>query len=266
MPTPAYLLDNLRKVPWWLRSFGHVRFYMNRALWETGYPWTKLRPEPIDEIFPGIEGSEESVQVLYPFARTRGTSIELDELVALLLITRFTRARRILEVGTYDGNTALNLAINGGEDARVVTIDLPPHFVRDVPSDLPQLEGAYGRPAPFERRQYIGHRVASRIEQVYGDSTMLDWKELGADFDLALIDGNHNSAYVQSDVRNTLSVLKPGGIVLWHDYDLRSVATVLDAAIRQGEAIRWIRGTRFAVCVFDDPIKSARHFVERRFR
>jgi predicted O-methyltransferase YrrM len=90
----------------------------------------------------------------------------------------------------------------------------------------------------------------------------LDWNALNRPFDLAFIDGDHTSPYVLSDTRNTLSVLNPGGIVIWHDYDSSSVASVLDRAAEQGEPIYWIQGTRLAAARFDDPRESMQNFPQ----
>ena len=34
-------------------------------------------------------------------------------------------ARKIIEIGTFDGNTALNIAANTPDEARIFTVDLP---------------------------------------------------------------------------------------------------------------------------------------------
>jgi predicted O-methyltransferase YrrM len=167
--------------------------------------------------------------------------------------------RRAVEVGTFDGNTALNLALNLGAEGRVVTIDLPPEGDPGAGQGADSLY-AGGRPANFVRRQYEGHPAAGRIHQVFGDSARLDWSSIGGPFDLAFIDGDHSASYVASDTRNALSVLRPGGIVLWHDYDWRSVAGVLDRAAARGVPVRWIGGTRLAVAVVPDPAAASAGF------
>jgi hypothetical protein len=62
----GYVVDNLRKLGRWLRSSPHVRFFLNRALWETGFPWTHLYPAPLEAIFPGIDRMLEPVQIVHP--------------------------------------------------------------------------------------------------------------------------------------------------------------------------------------------------------
>lgn len=254
--SPSYLFRNLKKVPCLLRSRRQLRFYLNRTLWETGFPWTDITPQPLNEIFPDMDSMVQSVELIFPLDRKRGTSIELDELVAMLMIVRFSEARNILEIGTFDGNTAINFAANTGNDGTIVTIDLPP----EDSDDHTELKSASSVPAKIERRQYVGHSLESKIQQVYADSAQLDWSTLDGEFDLIFIDGDHSCAYVESDTANSLSVLRPGGIILWHDYDWPSVAKVLNTAIARGVEIKWILGTRLAVATFDSPRDQLRHF------
>ena len=76
MSSIGYVVDNLSKLRPWLRFSPQVRFFLNRALWETGFPWTHLSPAPLEAIFPGIDRMLEPVQIVHPFERTR------DEMVA----------------------------------------------------------------------------------------------------------------------------------------------------------------------------------------
>ena len=65
------------------------------------------------------------------------------------------------------------------------------------------------------REKGLGHRVC----QIYCDSTKWDNSAYPADFfDTALIDGGHQPEVVVSDTRKALAVLRPGGLILWHDF------------------------------------------------
>lgn len=64
-----------------------------------------------------------------------------------------------------------------------------------------------------------GHRLC----QIYCDSRDWDVSNYPKDFfDTVLIDGGHEPEVVASDTRKALSVLRPGGVVMWHDYCLDS--------------------------------------------
>jgi hypothetical protein len=83
----------------------------------------------LEDVFPGIRQVVPNVQLLHPLERVTGRSIELHELVILIMIERFTKSQRVLEIGNLFGNTALNLAAN--TDGSVTTLDLPPETLVD---------------------------------------------------------------------------------------------------------------------------------------
>jgi predicted O-methyltransferase YrrM len=195
-------------------------------------------------VFPGIEDVE--VRLLNLYQRKVGLSIDATELMVLCAIERFICARKVLEIGTYDGNTALNLAANLSGDGRVTTVDLPTDwdrkFVYDVPDDYWNVTdrrsvGAQYRNSPYQ----------ARIRQVFGDSAGVDWKELNPPFDMVFIDGCHYSEYVRVDTRNAVANIRTGGVIVWHDYgDMKDVSRVVDEIARDVTAYA-IRGTRLAV-------------------
>jgi hypothetical protein len=96
-------------------------------------------------------------------------------------------------------------------------------------------------------RQYRGTPYEASIRQVFGDSARLDWDRLGGNFDLVFIDGSHSYDYVISDTNNALAHVRPGGVLIWHDYVmLKDASTALDdfpGAIN----VRQVAGTRLAV-------------------
>jgi predicted O-methyltransferase YrrM len=203
--------------------------------WSTG---TLARVE-LRDIFPGIEICSE-VLVRKPESRTIGWSLDLQELVHLLSILKHTNARRILEIGTFDGFTALNLAANLDDQSEVCTLDLPlegrppQHAVRNACD--PSIVGC----------KFRGEREARKILQLRADSTRADWNSFGPPFDMILIDGSHQYSYVKSDSANGIKHVRPGGTVLWHDYGcVRSVSKAVDELSRSCNIVA-IVGTRLA--------------------
>ena len=71
---------------------------------------------------------------------------------------------------------------------------------------------------------FIGHRYRQagfghRVCQIYCDSREWDTSAYPRDFfDSVLIDGGHSEDVVLSDTRKALSVTRPGGLVMWHDF------------------------------------------------
>jgi predicted O-methyltransferase YrrM len=188
------------------------------------------------------------LQLLRPFDRTRDTSITIEELCCLLAIAKDLAAKRVLEIGTWDGNTTLNLAAN--TDAEVVTVDLPPDFdssSQGVAQPMPRINNMTPREALG--RQLQNHPLKARIRQVFGDSARLDWNAFGPPFDLIFIDGCHDYSYVLSDTGNARAHLARGGAIVWHDYGIfRDVSRVVDMTARSsGLRVHAIEGTRLAV-------------------
>jgi predicted O-methyltransferase YrrM len=67
------------------------------------------------------------------------------------------------------------------------------------------------------REKQLGHRVC----QVYCDSRQWDTSAYPRGFfDSVFIDGGHTAEVVINDTRKALPLLRPGGIMLWHDFTL----------------------------------------------
>jgi Methyltransferase domain len=189
------------------------------------------------DLFPGIERCG-SILVKKPEARVIGFSLDLLELIHVISVAKFRGARTILEIGTFDGFTALNLAANIDREGKVYTVDLPKTAVRDD-SDNPY--------APYHvGSQFKGEPEAAKIEQLWADSTKADWQSFGGPFDLILIDGSHDYPDVKSDSANAFRHLRSGGTVFWHDYGhFLGVSKALDELARACP-IAVIKGTRLA--------------------
>jgi predicted O-methyltransferase YrrM len=207
--------------------------------------WGKLPRVELDKVFPGIRDVD--ITILRAVDRAIGTSLNLEERASLLAVAKATQARRILEVGTYDGNTALNLAANAPEDATVTTIDLPPSGDVEMKLTVPDRFMNVTNRAVVGT-QYRGTTHETKIRQVFGDSAALDWSEFASGgLDLVFIDGCHYREYVQSDTENALRYLTSGGIVVWHDYGyFKDVSDYVDE-MAQRMKVSVIGGTRLAI-------------------
>lgn len=235
----AFLVERLKNFPskWRFRThlvrhWSTVGWHIDRATWEFGLPGRRLKPVPLESVLPGIIHSSATIQIERPWDREQRTSLQIDELCVLLSIVKEARAERILEVGAYDGNTALNLALNLPAEGRVVTIDLP------------AVEKSNANPSPVIGRQLRDSVSAWKVTLVREDTALLDWKKLPGPFDLIFIDGCHDYRYVKNDTEKAMTVLSPGGLLVWHDYNLPGVGQWIDEFSRIYPC-HWIQGTRF---------------------
>ena len=70
----------------------------------------------------------------------------------------------------------------------------------------------------FDEFFYAGTPEEAKIEQIFDDSKNFDESSHAEQYDLIFVDGSHAQSYVESDSQKALRMLKPGGVILWHDY------------------------------------------------
>lgn len=169
-----------------------------------------------------------------------GQTSKLELLIIVGLAAQFIKqGDNFLEIGTFDGNTALNVAINLPSDSRVITIDLP----EDSTSRTVHLEYdkfLVSSPARGKKK----HLSQQNVVQIYQDSTQVDYKSLA--FNGAFIDGAHDYATVKKDSLNVIAHIKRPGFLLWHDYDVENEVGDLLHELASQHNIQWIDGTRLA--------------------
>ena len=88
-----------------------------------------LRKPQIKAILPKIElgalwPDEISVKILEPDAKDGNVS--LGELVIISQLVKLRNPLKIFEIGTFDGRTTLNMALNSSPNTEIFTLDLPP--------------------------------------------------------------------------------------------------------------------------------------------
>ena len=182
--------------------------------------------------------------IVGPVASAHANVSEYELLVICSFVVQ-TRARRIFEIGTYDGRTTLAIARNLTGDGHVETLNLPPDWEGDgVPPDDASLATAV-----VSGERFLGQPEAERITQLWGDSATFDFSPYRGQMDLVFIDGAHSADYVERDTETARTLIRgAGGLVLWHDATRYGVATYLARATRAGLPLRLVRGTSVGVC------------------
>lgn len=140
---------------------------------------------------------------------------------AWVLAVLAKRARTMFEFGTCTGKTAYLWAVNSPEDARVVTLTLPPQgrgsYARTTEDSAHDTDAALSE-SVFERFVYTGTKAEPKIEQLFADSKAFDTSPWRERCDVVFVDGSHAYSYVKNDSGKAIELVKPGGLVLWHDY------------------------------------------------
>jgi len=189
-----------------------------------------LRPWPvpvvdlaaIDPVFERDElGPTLATEVRFISGGERGVPGGTSDLEAWILAVLAKGAQEMFEFGTCTGRTTWLWARNAGMDARIHTLTLPPggldSYQAGAGDDAAATATAKGE-SVFTRFLYTGTTEETKIEQLYGDSKELDEGPYLGRCDLIFIDGSHAFSYVKSDTEKALAMLRPGGLLLWHDY------------------------------------------------
>jgi predicted O-methyltransferase YrrM len=185
-------------------------------------------------------------------ARKNAGDVSVAELAILATAAAATAAgEQIVEIGTFDGRTTLNLALNAPAQFAVFTLDLPPgqapKFALEEAERVLVEKPASGR--HFVEAQRAGVAAAARIHQLYGDSARFDWSAHQGKAGLVFVDGSHAYDYVIADSDTASRLVAPKGTVIWHDYGVWEGVTraleEIDASRRLG--LRHIRGTSLVV-------------------
>jgi predicted O-methyltransferase YrrM len=135
-------------------------------------------------------------------------------LTFLVQLGHFLGARRVFEIGTYNGATAWCLARNL-EEAQVHTLDLP---LEQDPALAYGVSDA-GNRRPFEQRAYEALPLhGGRVVQHWGDSATFDFAPWRGSVDLVYVDGAHSHEYARADSRTAFELVRDSGAIVWDDY------------------------------------------------
>ena len=132
------------------------------------------------------------VTVLKPLKRMEDMSLDLYETLILnLFASRLVDGAKVIEIGTFEGNTTINLSINLKATSKVYSVDLPEVFIPyafpvsiNENNDLKLLSNSYSQ---------ITDHSSRNIVLVKQDSTTIDFRKVFGVVDLCFIDCNHSS-------------------------------------------------------------------------
>lgn len=139
------------------------------------------------------------------------------ELKVISNLVNYYQPETIFEIGTFQGRTTLNMALNAPKNAEIVTLDLPGDDLEHTRLQIEEGEARYVKKDRSGER-FIDHPLRSMITQVFGDSATFDFSPYHQSMDLVFIDGSHAYDYVLNDTQKALDMSRPGGTILWHDY------------------------------------------------
>lgn len=213
---------------------------------------SRLTPTTLPKVSWNALGFNRSIRLVE--SATANGNVKRSELAILAkAAANLKPGTEIIEIGTFDGRTALNLAVNAPQSCRVFTLDLPP----DIPTAfaLASSERQYvDKPLPGVRfrshSEFKDFPGVSNIVQLIGDSASFDWSGHVGKAGLVFVDGSHAYEYVHKDTETAFHLAIKGGVIFWHDYGVwEDVTRALEEfESRERRGLVHIRGTSL-VCV-----------------
>jgi hypothetical protein len=191
----------------WKPAVDYV-MYTHRLYSGYGLPWMwsnlpwrsdlKVPKVSAQELFPEIDFTR-SPDLLHPFPRTLST--HPHELMILAHVVRLLRPGRVVEFGTAEGRTALNIALHLPPEGEVVTLDFPPiPGTNDV--------GYF----------YWDQPLKSKIKQVFTGVDTWDSTPFRSSAEIVFCDACDQLPGLAAEVAQAFTVVKPGGVIFRHDY------------------------------------------------
>jgi hypothetical protein len=194
------------------RDIQHILGIANWAAGEIADPTADTRQIPKVDVLDICPGTDRWILQSFPSV---AASVSPLECVGLAALSNLVKAKRVFEFGTYKGVSTTQLALNVGEGGMVFTLDLPEdHPSYSLPIPRPQereiaMEGQKGILIPNDLRK--------RVTFLQSDSATFDETPYLGSMDLVFVDGAHSYEYVRNDTLKGWRMLRPGGVLVWHD-------------------------------------------------
>lgn len=166
---------------------------------------------------------------------------EIESLVALVASVE---PKRVIEIGVNDGLTAKAILDHVPTISDYLGVDVLPGYRFEKPLQQRELPKNPGYLAAGNRvfRLYIGlhgsRDLAPGHSQIPHDGV-----------DVVFIDGDHGRAAVEYDSSLARAIIRPGGIIVWHDYVADrgvDVHPVLDEQFNAGRKLFRVENTWLA--------------------
>lgn len=173
----------------------------------------------LNKIFP--EGLEKGKIVLENFLGHWG-NVSIEELCKICLIVKYFQPKRILEIGTYNGMTTLQMALNAPKDCVTYTLDLPEAQMAAI--ELSKIDTLISKifkdKFGTKTGSYFHGRKDVNVVQKFGDSAVFDYNELGAEkMDIIFIDAAHDYLNKKIDSEWAFKLIGKNGVILWHNFN-----------------------------------------------
>lgn len=164
-----------------------------------------------------------------------------SEIYTLCMLAKGINAKKIFEIGTFEGETISNVAHNVADDTEIYSLDLPLDEIVDVERSK---IGRYIKEDPKADRM---------VKILYGNSLNFDFSSFHRQIDMMFIDGGTSYECIRSDSENAVKCVKEDGFIVWHDFlgvcknYLGLVSGIFEIVKKHDLKLHLIDGTRIVI-------------------
>jgi predicted O-methyltransferase YrrM len=141
-----------------------------------------------------------------------------NELEVLVALVRSVAPLRVLEIGVNFGQTARLLLDNVPSIQSYVGVDVLPGYAtikEKQRNEVPKAPGTLVKNDP-------------RFHLMLSERGSFDLTPGIGEFDVVFVDGDHGRAAVEYDTALATQIVRPDGIIIWHDYFIHEEVPTLD--------------------------------------
>jgi len=167
----------------------------------------------------------------------------------ILRLLKACNCKNIFEFGTWLGRTTRILALNLDH---VYTLDIPQEDAVKAGFERYQQFGE------IPLRDWIGFasKDMPNVTQFYGDSGLIEVMKtvcngIGKQVDSCFIDADHSYKYVIVNTNQALTMVKRGGLIIWHDVKEDGVVQVIPALKLFSFTVYHVEGTWIGFAIND---------------
>jgi predicted O-methyltransferase YrrM len=160
-------------------------------------------------------------------------------------------------VASVGPKTVVEFGINNGRTAKALLEYVPgilTYIGVDVPPEYITAKEVQRREVPPVVGELVQDDPRVRLLVMPGGSQTLTERNLPSVVDAVFIDGDHSKDGVEHDTLLALQCVRPGGIIIWHDYhDLGTVDVreVLNEMYEIGYRLRHVKDTWLVYMTID---------------
>lgn len=229
-----------------IQNPGDLQHVIGTANWAAGEicdPVADTRTFKHVNVLDICEGTQRWTLQSFPSV---GASVSPMECAALAALTHLVNAKTIFEFGTYKGVSTTQLALNVAEGGMVFTLDLPedhPAYTLPIPKPEERAIAAEGGKGILIPRDLL-----EKVTFISADSARFDETPYLGSMDLVFVDAAHSYEYVKNDSEKGWKMLRPGGVIAWHDC-VASHRDVVKYIKECGHEIKLVGGTALAYAI-----------------